>query len=165
MAKKNKGIIHTVYYTGWYCSFVRPTIYKKTGHLERYPSIALECLARPSSDARTRLLVGCHVITIGGRHLSTFECQAPKADIGYKVWKSYIKHHNPPFLPLDSTLPPPPLFQGWLNQSSYLRNLLKSCWYFTAKLLCSQASKAKQGKFCRRELSASLPLLCRHATA
>ena len=97
--KKNKGMIHSARQV-WYCSFVRPTIYKRTGHLERYSSIALECLARPSSDARTRLLVGCHVITIGGRHLSTFECQAPKADIGYKVWKSYIKHHNPPSFPL-----------------------------------------------------------------
>ena len=31
-------------------------------------------------------------------HLHTFECQAPEADIGYKVWNSRIKHHPPPSL-------------------------------------------------------------------
>ena len=40
--KKNKGIIHSAR-QGWYCSFVRPTIYKRTGHLERYSSIGMSC--------------------------------------------------------------------------------------------------------------------------
>ena len=82
-------------------------------------------------------------------HLHTFECQAPEADIGYKVWNSRIKHH-PTSLPL-----PPQLVQGWLNQTSCQRRMAqKWCWYFTDKL-CSQA---RLGKFCRSELSASLPL-------